>query len=66
MALHILKATTRRLSVKYAEIVLSELLANFVFEPSTTPVVWNFSGITFASTSYESRKPELWLTVRRL
>ncbi|PIL26606.1 cytochrome P450 [Ganoderma sinense ZZ0214-1] len=46
--------------------VLSELLASFVFEPSTTPVFWNLSGITFPSASLKSTKPELWLRVRQL
>ncbi|KAM5538786.1 hypothetical protein V8D89_007508 [Ganoderma adspersum] len=48
------------------KIVLSELLANFAFELSTTPVFWNLSGITFPSMSLKSAKPELRLRVRRL
>ena len=49
-----------------AEVVLSELLANFVVEPSEKPVVWNFSGITYPSTSLGNTKGEMWLNVRRL
>ncbi len=48
------------------EIVLSELVANFAFELSDTPVVWNMSGITYPSVSVESTKSELWMKVRRL
>ena len=50
-----------------AEIVLSELLANFSFAPSDAhPVFWNLSGITYPSTRPDSTKSELWLKVRQL
>lgn len=48
-----------------AEVVLYELIANFAFELSETPVVWNMSGISFPTPNKESTKPELWLRVRR-
>lgn len=46
--------------------MISELIANFSFESSDTPVVWNLSGITYPSVSKESTKAEMWLRVRRL
>ncbi|KAL1946276.1 hypothetical protein VTO73DRAFT_15403 [Trametes versicolor] len=48
------------------KVVISELIANFSFESSDTPVVWNLSGITYPSVSKESTKAEMWLRVRRL
>ncbi|EJF59099.1 cytochrome P450 [Dichomitus squalens LYAD-421 SS1] len=47
------------------KVVLSELLGNFVFEPSDRPVFWNISGVTYPSTSIGSTKSELWLNVKR-
>ncbi|KAI0676514.1 cytochrome P450 [Trametes maxima] len=48
------------------KIMLSELIANFAFEVSDIPVVWNFSGIVYPSISRESTKAELWAKMRRL
>ncbi|KAI0822981.1 cytochrome P450 [Trametes gibbosa] len=47
------------------KVVLSELLVNFAFELSDTPIVWNLSGVTYPSVSEESTKVELWLRARR-
>ena len=58
--------TLERLLILLAEVVISELLANFTFELSDEPVFWNLSGITYPSTSLESTKSELWLKVRLL
>ena len=44
---------------------MSTLLANFNFELSEKPIVWNISAITFPSISKESEKPEMWLKVGR-
>ncbi|KAI0716435.1 cytochrome P450 [Earliella scabrosa] len=48
------------------KVVLSELVANFTFEQSDIPVVWNLSGVTYPSSSVVSTKSELWLKVRRI
>lgn len=48
------------------ELVLSVLVQNFAFERGDVPIIWNYSGITFPTISPESKKPELWLTVRKL
>lgn len=45
--------------------MISELITNFSFESSDTPVVWNLSGISYPSVSKDSAKAELWLRVRR-
>ncbi|KAM5531524.1 hypothetical protein V8D89_010179 [Ganoderma adspersum] len=47
------------------KVILSTLLANFNFELSEKPIVWNVSAITFPSISKESEKPEMWLKVSR-
>lgn len=46
------------------EVVLSEMLANFTFELSERPVVWNLAGILYPTVGMESTKQELWLKVR--
>ena len=52
--------------IHHIEVVLSELVANFTFEQSDIPVVWNLSGVTYPSSSVGSTKSELWLKVRRI
>ncbi|EIW55304.1 cytochrome P450 [Trametes versicolor FP-101664 SS1] len=47
------------------KVVLSEIIANFTFSPSTdTPVIWNFAGVTYPTVSTESTKSELWLKMK--
>lgn len=46
------------------EVVISEMLANFTFELSERPVVWNLAGISYPTVGMESTKQELWLKVR--
>ncbi|KAL1946273.1 hypothetical protein VTO73DRAFT_15400 [Trametes versicolor] len=48
------------------KVVLSEMLANFTFELSEKPVVWNLAGISYPTVSTESTKQELWLKVKRV
>lgn len=40
------------------------MLANFTFELSEKPVVWNLAGISYPTVGTESTKQELWLKVR--
>ncbi|KAI0642567.1 cytochrome P450 [Trametes meyenii] len=47
------------------KVVLSSLLANFVFELSEKPIFWHISAITFPSSSKDSLQPEMFLRVRR-
>ncbi|KAI8976691.1 cytochrome P450 [Trametes punicea] len=47
------------------KVVLSSLLANFIFELSEKPIHWNVSAITFPSAGKGSLKPEMWLRVAR-
>ncbi|KAI0631049.1 cytochrome P450 [Trametes polyzona] len=46
--------------------VLSALIANFTFELSEKPVVWNFTGVSYPSVGTDSMKPELWLKIRKV
>nr|BED42987.1 cytochrome P450 monooxygenase [Trametes versicolor] len=47
------------------KVVLSEIIANFTFSPSTDkPVIWNFAGVTYPTVSTESMKSELWLKMK--
>ncbi|KAL1946305.1 hypothetical protein VTO73DRAFT_15432 [Trametes versicolor] len=55
-----------RKSVIHTEVVLSEMLANFTFELSETPVVWNIAGVAYPTVTAESTKQELWLRVRKV
>ncbi|KAI0631058.1 cytochrome P450 [Trametes polyzona] len=48
------------------KVMLSELLANFAFELSDKPIVWNLNGITYPTVGAQSTKPEMWMKVRRL
>ncbi|PIL26672.1 cytochrome P450 [Ganoderma sinense ZZ0214-1] len=45
------------------KVVLCMLLSKFKFELSEKPVVWNFAGVSYPSTGYESSKPEMILKV---
>ena len=45
------------------EVVLYVLLASFKFERCDKPIVWNFAGIAYPTTSKESSKPEMYLKV---
>lgn len=42
------------------------MLANFTFELSEKPVVWNLAGISYPTVSTESTKQELWLKVKKI
>ena len=42
---------------------MSALLANFEFELSDKPIVWNISGIRFPTVGVNGKKPELPLKV---
>lgn len=55
-----------RLFVIHTEVVLSEMLANFTFELSERPVVWNIAGVAYPTVSTASTKQELWLRVRKV
>lgn len=46
-----------------AEVVLSLLVSNFVFELSDKPIAWNISGIRFPTVGVDGSKPELPLKV---
>ncbi|KAI0764612.1 cytochrome P450 [Trametes elegans] len=48
------------------KVVLSELIANFAFEPSDKPIFWNMSGLTYPSTSAESTRTEMWLKMTKV
>ncbi|KAH9896682.1 cytochrome P450 [Cubamyces lactineus] len=48
------------------KVVLSLLIANFTFEPSTEKsVFWNHSGVLYPSTGVDSNNPEMWLKVEK-
>ncbi|EJF55944.1 cytochrome P450 [Dichomitus squalens LYAD-421 SS1] len=45
------------------KVVLSTLVSNFKFELSGKPIIWNFAGIAYPTTSHESSRPEMTLKV---
>ena len=45
------------------EIVLATLVSHYEFELSETPIVWNFGGIAYPSTSQGSSKAEMIMKV---
>lgn len=55
-----------RQSAIHTEVVLSEMLANFTFELSERPAVWNLAGVSYPTASTESTKQELWLKVKKV
>ena len=57
---HVLRSTS---AGAVAEVVLSLLVSNFVFELSDKPIAWNISGIRFPTVGVDGTKPELPLTV---
>ncbi|KAI0635731.1 cytochrome P450 [Trametes polyzona] len=46
------------------KVLLSLLLANFVFEPSEKPVIWNLGGVRFPSIGEIGGKPGLPMKIR--
>lgn len=52
--------------LRCTEVVLSEMLANFTFELSERPVVWNMAGISYPTVGTENTKQELWLKVKKI
>ncbi|KAL1946289.1 hypothetical protein VTO73DRAFT_15416 [Trametes versicolor] len=56
----------RQSAIHMAEVVLSEMLANFTFELSERPAVWNLAGVSYPTASTESTKQELWLKVKKV
>ncbi|RDX41926.1 cytochrome P450 [Lentinus brumalis] len=45
------------------KVVLSTLISTFKFERSDTPIIWNFAGISFPTSTKGSVRPEMYLKV---
>ncbi|RPD55321.1 cytochrome P450 [Lentinus tigrinus ALCF2SS1-7] len=45
------------------KVVLSTLISAFKFERSDTPIIWNFAGIAFPTSTKGSLRPEMYLKV---
>lgn len=46
------------------EVLLAVLLANFTFELTEKPIVWNVAGVRYPTVGWESNKAEMPMNVR--